>query len=76
MWARHQDKLGSDLEDMGRRPGAIPSMNYENTISFLTLVATICGLAFEYFGLKHRKAAPTPVTTKRRRKKRRRTARR
>lgn len=51
-------------------------MNYENTISFLTLVATICGLAFEYFGLKHRKAAPTPVTTKRRRKKRRRTARR
>jgi hypothetical protein len=48
--------------------GAIPSMNYENTISFLTLVATICGLAFEYFGLKHRKAAPTPVTTKRRRK--------
>jgi hypothetical protein len=30
--------------------GAIPSMNYENTISFLTLVATICGLAFEYFG--------------------------
>jgi hypothetical protein len=48
--------------------GAIPSMNYENTISFLTLVATICGLAFEYFGLKHRKAAPTPVTTKRRRR--------
>jgi hypothetical protein len=75
MWARHQDKLGSDLKTWAAA-GAIPSMNYENTISFLTLVATICGLAFEYFGLKHRKAAPTPVTTKRRRKKRRRTARR
>jgi hypothetical protein len=33
-------------------------MNYENTISFLTLVATIiCGLAFEYFGLKHRESS-------------------
>jgi hypothetical protein len=49
MWARHQDKLGSDLKTWAAA-GAIPSMNYENTISFLTLVATICGLAFEYFG--------------------------
>jgi hypothetical protein len=76
MWARHQDKLGSDLEDMGRRRCYTFHELRKHHQSFLTLVATICGLAFEYFGLKHRKAAPTPVTTKRRRKKRRRTARR
>lgn len=74
--AEASDRLGSSEGEDMRSAGAIPFMNYENTISFLTLAATICGLAFEYFGLKHRKAAPKRVTTRRRRKKRCRPARR